>query len=75
MTHFKHRQNILKINNHLSNFPNWSVSVITTILRKIKQLDGLRGILFFVFLWPHVQHVEVPRPGLKPKPQQPSGPL
>lgn len=35
MTHFKHSQNILKSNNHLNNFPNWSVSVITTILRKL----------------------------------------
>lgn len=34
MTQFKYSQNIFLNNNHLNNFPDWSVSMIATILRK-----------------------------------------
>ena len=29
-----------------------------------------RKSFFFFFFWPHPWHVEVPRPGIKPSPQQ-----
>lgn len=37
MTHFKYSQNIFLNNNHLNNFPDWSVHMIATILRKLMQ--------------------------------------
>lgn len=35
MIHFKYHPNIFKNNNHLNNFPNWSFSVIATIVRQL----------------------------------------
>lgn len=35
-----------------------------------RTLYDLRSVFFFFFFWPHLWHVEFPRPGIKPSLQQ-----
>ena len=42
-------------------------------LATLCSMDGPPKIIFFIF-WPHLQHMEVPRPGTEPKPHLQSTP-